>query len=73
MFSKLLLLDPDSNGGAFLTRQADFNAGTNINVFLRIRCKTSASLGASHEIKIALADKRQCTFFGVLTILDLTN
>ena len=45
-------------------RRGDYNAGSHINVLLRLRCKTSASLGASHELKIALMDKRQCLLFG---------
>ena len=55
---------PDSNGGAFLTRQGDFNVGSIINTFVRIRCKSSAGLAASTEIKIALMDKRHSLFYG---------
>lgn len=47
-----------------MIRRGDFNIGSLANVFLRVRCKTSAGLGASREMKIALADKRQCTFIG---------
>ena len=60
----LLLAVPESQGGMFLVRQGEFHAGTHINVFFRIRCKTSAGLGSSQEMKIALADKRHITFFG---------
>lgn len=63
------LTDPESNGGSFLIRRGDFNIGSLANVFLRVRCKTSAGLGASREMKIALADKRQCTFIGKYILL----
>ncbi|XP_019849049.1 PREDICTED: cleavage and polyadenylation specificity factor subunit 1-like [Amphimedon queenslandica] len=58
--------NPASSGGANLVRCGDIHVGSLVNVFLNIRCKTSAGLGASREMKIALADKRQCTFFGTL-------
>lgn len=54
-----------SNGGAYLVRCGDINVGSLVNIFVNIRCKTAAGLGASREMKIALADKRQCTFFGI--------
>lgn len=63
-----LITDPASNGGASLVRCGDIHVGSLVNVFLNIRCKTSAGLGASREMKIALADKRQCTFIGMINI-----
>ena len=62
--SSFLTLDPESNGGLYLVRRGEFNLGAHINVFFRIRCKTSAGLGASRELKIAFADKRHISFFG---------
>ena len=58
------LLVPESNGGMYLTRRGDFNAGAKISTFLRIRCKSSAPLGAPREIKALMAEKRHVTFFG---------
>lgn len=55
---------PESNGGLYLTRRGDFNVGAHISSFLRVRCKTSAPLGASQEIKALMAEKRHVTFFG---------
>jgi len=55
---------PESNGGMYLTRRGDFNAGAKISTFLRIRCKSSAPLGAPREIKALMAEKRHITFFG---------
>ena len=40
--------------------------GSIINTFIRIRCKSSAGLTASTEIKIALMDKRHCLFYGMI-------
>ena len=65
------VIDPDSNGGAFLTRRGDFNIGSVVNAFVRIRCKSSAGIGAPSEMKIALMDKRQCIFYGMLITCGL--
>jgi cleavage and polyadenylation specificity factor subunit 1 len=58
--------NPDSNGGSNLVWCGAINIGSHVNCFINIRCKSSATLGASREMKIALLDKRQCTFFGTL-------
>ena len=38
--------------------------GAHVNAFFRVCCKPSAPLGAPHEIKALLTEKRHCTFFG---------
>jgi hypothetical protein len=55
---------PESNGGQYLTRRGDFNAGNHINAFFRVQCKSAAPLGASADVKALMADKRHVTFFG---------
>ena len=55
---------PESNGGLYLTRRGDFNAGSHINAFFRVQCKSAAPLGASADVKALMADRRQVTFFG---------
>ena len=55
---------PESNGGLYLTRWGEFNAGAHINAIFRLRCRTAAPLGASQEIKALMADKRHITYFG---------
>ena len=55
---------PESGGGQYLSRRGDFNAGSHINAFFRVHCKSAAPLGASADVKAMMAEKRQVTFFG---------
>ncbi len=54
---------PESQGGLSLTRRGDFNAGSHINAFFRVHCKSSAPLGAASEVKALMAEKRHVTYF----------
>lgn len=57
---------PDTNGGLYLTRRGDFNAGAHINVFLRVHGNSSSLPGAANHVKEALmTEKRDVTFFGI--------
>ena len=49
----------DNQGGQWLIKKAEFNVGSNINTFLRLKCKVNDPYLDKRSI---LADKRQVTY-----------
>ena len=49
----------DNQGGQWLVRKAEFNVGSHINSFFRIKCRVS---DPSLDKRSSLADKRQVTY-----------
>ena len=55
---------PESNGGQYLIRLGEINVGSHINAMFRLRCRSSAPLGAPHEMQVLMQEKRHATYFG---------
>ena len=64
MLYELSLVVPESSGGRYLIRQGDINVGSHVNAIFRLRCRSCAPLGASHEMQVLMQDKRHTTYFG---------
>lgn len=56
----------ESQGGKRLVQRCDINAGTRINTLFRIKCKPSVSPTLSQELRVAVTERRQATYFGKL-------
>ena len=55
----------ESQGGRKLVQRCDINAGTRINTLFRIKCKPSVSPTLSREIRVAVTERRQVTYYGM--------
>lgn len=56
---------PESQGGKRLVQRCDINAATRINALFRIKCKPSVSPMLSREIRVAVTERRQATYYGM--------
>ena len=56
---------PESQGGKRLVQRCDINAGARINTLFRIKCKPSVSPLLSREIRVAVTERRQATYYGM--------